>query len=205
MPDKFGTYAMSSNNVEFYLLAAGKGERMGGSKPLLTFGPTTVFERMVRAVREAGIEKVRVVGTSDNAELAKLAFDLSVRYVLNLDPIRGMSGSIVDAANDCTSAWLALCPADMPLLTSDAIAACAANLDGTVVQPACGGRRKHPVFIHLRSRLELISTLTMGTLRDFIAGQNVLEVEGEPCSQFEDFDSQEDFIRLLSQAGFNQN
>ena len=43
------------------VLAAGYSRRMGAFKPLLPFGSTTVIERVIATIREAGVETIRVV------------------------------------------------------------------------------------------------------------------------------------------------
>jgi CTP:molybdopterin cytidylyltransferase MocA len=187
--------------VEFYLLAAGKGKRMGGSKPLLAFGETTVFERMISAIRTAGVTEVRIVVAQGNSRLTELATKLGVRVIINAAPEEGMSSSIKLTLDDCSSEWLALCPADMPLLTSDAIAYCVHRLGENDLQPTCGGRRKHPVFLRAKHKPLVLRALSGGTLRDYLAWAVVDKVECEPCIQFEDFDTPEEYERLLRQLG----
>lgn len=184
--------------VEVYLLAAGVGERMGASKPLLKFGKTTVLGAMAKAFREAGLRKLRVIGRKDDAELAQVTFDLGARYIFNLEPQRGMSGSILEAMEDCESDWLCVCPADMPLLQSATLTKCTENLFGNVVQPICENRRRHPAFLNISLRFELRAFLQEGgNLRQFLHEKHINTVEAEPCWQFSDIDTPEDYERIL--------
>ena len=118
-----------------------------------------------------------------------------------------MAGSIVEALDDCTSDWMCLCPADMPMLTAQAIGDCAAALgDERIVQPECEGRRRHPVFVSTSLRFELRCFLNEGgTLRGFLHERIIKTVPAQPCSQFRDIDTPQDYERLLEEAGFGRN
>lgn len=199
---------LSSNEIEVYLLASGFSKRMGASKPMLPFGGTTVLCRLGQSFQEAGLAKIRVIGRPDDHELARESFLLGYRYIINLEPERGMSGSVLEALEDCRSPWLALCPCDMPLLTSETIRKLVQSLDDShdAIQPVCAGSPRHPVFLRLGATLPLRSTIASGrTLREFLrtADRRFIEV-GSP-SEYLDMDTPEDYERLLALAGFGNN
>ncbi len=181
---------------------------MGASKPMLPFGDQTVLARVAAAFKEGGVQRVMVVGRTDDADLAREALELGLRYVFNLEPERGMAGSILEALDDCRSEWLALCPADIPMLRPETIAACLTALtEGrNVVQPECGGRRRHPVFLRAGLFLDLRTSLGEGgTLRQFLRGREIRHVAVEGCAQFQDINTPEEYARLLADAGLGPN
>lgn len=200
---------MSSNDlVEVYLLASGWSERMGASKPMLPFGRRTVLSRIGDAFSGAGLDRIRVIGRPDDHELARESFLLGYRYIINLEPERGMSGSVLEALNDCRSAWLALCPCDHPLLTATTIKLLAQNLDNTVdaVQPIAADKPRHPVFLRFGATLELRTIINEGgTLRDFLRKCNRRFVQFHSPEEFCDMDTPEDYARLLALVGLGVN
>lgn len=198
----------SEFTIEAYLLAAGESSRMGTPKPMLAFGKTTVFERMVDSLRQGGIKNVRIIGRKDDSDLAQKAADLHVRYIVNADTERGMAGSILEAVEDCISTWMAVCPADLPLIKPSTVAACLHGLatECSVVQPICQASLKHPVFIHSNLRRELRQALQHGViLRDFLRDHRVAVVEVDDPRQFEDMDTPQQYHRLLAELGFGRN
>lgn len=201
MQDKSGISAISPNKrIEVYLLAAGKSERLGVPKQLLRLGGDTILSHMARKFFGAGLKRVRVIGRVDDELLAREAYELGLRYVINLEPELGMVGSILEALDDCRSEWMALCPADMPLLEVGTIERCASMLDKgySVVQPICEGIRRHPVFLKDNVWLSLRGAIREGkTLRDFLMTQNIYTVHTENCKQFRDMDTLEDYREIL--------
>lgn len=200
---------MSLNElVEVYLLASGQSERMGTSKPMLPFGRRTVLSRIGDAFTEAGLGRIRVIGRPDDHELARESFLLGYRYIINLEPERGMSGSVLEALDDCRSRWLALCPCDQPLLTATTIKILAQNLDETVdaVQPIAAEKPRHPVFLRLGATLELRAVLREGgTLREYLRKCNRRLIQFHSPEEFSDMDTPEDYARLLALVGLGVN
>jgi molybdenum cofactor cytidylyltransferase len=199
---------MSSNpDVEAYLLAAGRSERMGESKPMMKFGDSTVIARMIAAFREGGCENVRVIGRADDEPLAREAFVARARYIINLDPSPGMVSSVLEALDDCRARFLLLCPADMPLIGAQTVSAIIARRAdcSTGVQPSCGSRLRHPVLLRLAATLPLRNAIARGeTLRDFLAMHPLDTVEFDDELQFADMDTPDDFRRLASLASERQ-
>lgn len=198
-----GNYAISeiwSNSpADVFLLAAGEGSRMGTSKPLLDFDGSTILERMVAAFRNGGLARVRVIGRKDDHRLAEATLAAGAAYVVNPRPDLGMAGSIITAIENCDAPWLAVCPADMPLLSSATISACVAALAGDVVQPSSEGRPKHPVFIHKRQFTIMKARLHEGfTLRDCLPEIEARTlIESPNPLQFRDVDTPDDVEALL--------
>lgn len=194
-------------SIEVYFLAAGKSERMGYSKPLLPFKAGTVLFTMVNSFREAGLQKIRVIGRADDPDLARETNVLNARYIFNLEPESGMASSILEALDDCRSSWMCVTPADIPLLTSNTISACLEALEGAeIVQPECLGKGKHPIFLKSNLALEMRPFLRQGgTLRDFLATQSVRKISRPNPTEFMDMDTHDDYIRLLQEVGLGPN
>lgn len=185
--------------ADVFLLAAGSGTRMGASKPLMDFDGESILRRMTTSFRAAVLSRIRVIGRVDDHELAEATLAAGAAYVQNPRPDLEMAGSILVAIENCDSQWMAVCPADMPLLTSAPIAACLDNLAGDVVQPSCEGLPKHPVFLNRSLFPKLQARLREGfTLRDCLAEiETRTLIESPNPMQFRDVDTPEDIDALL--------
>lgn len=162
--------------------------------------------RMAETFRAGGIEKLFAVGREDDAGLYAEARNLGIEYVPNPWPNRGMAGSVLLAVNRSATDWIALCPCDLPRLTSEPIRACVEQLcePAKVVQPECDGRARHPVFLSMRIEPDLSEHIqTGGTLRDFLAGREVRRVQVGPCEQYRDIDTPEEYLEALRELGFD--
>jgi UTP-glucose-1-phosphate uridylyltransferase len=81
--------------------AAGKGTRMAsvtGGKPkeLLKLGRQTVLERIVAEAREAGVDRIVVVGAPDKPDIDAAARSLGIEVAIQLEP-RGVADAIAAA------------------------------------------------------------------------------------------------------------
>lgn len=185
---------------EAFLLAAGESRRMGSPKPLLPFGDSTVLAVMARAFRLAGYAPIWVVHRAEDTALVEASVLLGLYPVANLDPAPGMSSSIAVAASTATADWLALCPCDMPLLTSGTLARLAEALEGceaASLQPTVEGRRKHPVLVKREWLLERGELLRADTpLRELLADSGGAGLEFADATEFLDFDTPEEYEAL---------
>lgn len=189
---------------EAFLLAAGASRRMGASKPLMAFGDSTVLATMARAFLAAGCRPVSVVHRLEDVPLLEAVRTLGLRAVANADPSPGMSSSVAVAAEASGAEWLALCPCDMPLLTTATLSRLTEALgsyEGDVLQPAVAGRRKHPVFVRRAWLLHRAERLRGGTpLRDLLAEADGASVEFLDAAEFLDFDTPEEYEALMRLA-----
>ncbi|MCL6622998.1 MAG: NTP transferase domain-containing protein, partial [Fimbriimonadales bacterium] len=165
-----------STEIEVYLLAAGRSERLGQCKQLLDWDGKTLLARMVDAFRSAGLICLRVVGRPEDEELAREVHSLGLRYVVNPQAERGMASSILVALEDCRSPWLGLCPADMPLLRTETLLRLGSAVSDSfsIIQPICKGIRRHPVLFKRNLAPEVRAVLEAGgTLRDYLRSAEV--------------------------------
>lgn len=184
---------------------------MGTSKPLLPLGATTVIERLVNTVSQAGVADIVVVTGHQADELAPVLAGLPVRSALNAGYDSGMFSSVragAAALPDDVEAFFVL-PADYPLIR----AAVLRRLIDTyreshpdVIHPTCCGRRGHPPLLSARYRKGLLSAGNDDNLRSFLERQQAgedqgnakaqLEVEVEDLTILMDMDTQEDYQRV---------
>jgi molybdenum cofactor cytidylyltransferase len=137
--------------------AAGKSQRMGCAKLLLPLGECTVLERVVNAVRTAGVSEIVVVAAPGAGELARLATRAGAHVAQLAEDTPDMRATLmhglawIDAhlqpfADD---GWLLL-PADHPTVRPEVVRALlSAVAEGTysIVVPTHQGRRGHPTWL----------------------------------------------------------
>lgn len=135
------------------LLAAGQGSRMGGvPKCLLSLAGETLVERHLRAMADAGIDRVVVVTGHYHAEIEPVVGRFPVVLVRNPDPDAGQPSSIrlgIEALGGAADLILVTL-ADQPLVGSaelrELMQAFAQRPAGSdVVYPEVGGVRGNPV------------------------------------------------------------
>ena len=139
-------------NIAALVLAAGCSSRMGGFKPLLPLGRSTVVEEAVERIRRAGIEDVRVIAGHRADEIGPVIDRLGARKIVNTDYDSGMYPSILAGVKSLgpeIEAFFVL-PVDTPLVKPATIAALAAtcgNNAAGIVYPRFEGLRGHPPII----------------------------------------------------------
>jgi molybdopterin-guanine dinucleotide biosynthesis protein A len=181
------------------ILAGGAARRLGGAaKPLLPVGGRPMLDRVLAAVADA-VAAV-VVGP------AGLAVPPGVLRVSEDPPGGGPVAALAAgvAAIDEETAAVALLAADLPFLTTKAIADLRAILDNSTVDGAVfvddEGRRQTLCGVWrtaaLRRRLREVPEHHGTALRRFLAGLEVREVtSGERPPPWYDCDSQDDLDR----------
>ncbi len=195
-----------SRGLTAYLLAAGEGRRFGRSKPLAPFHGRTVLDRVASAFRPHVLE-VALVARMEDEPLLSEAARLGLRVVANPNPELGMASSVAVAVTDCRTEWLALCPCDLPLLTSEIVGRVVRALDAgplgdtEVIQPEAEGRRKHPVILK-RSWIEaFLPQLAEDTpLREILEKARALTVPFHDPLPFRDFDTRQEYESLLDEG-----
>ena len=138
------------------LLAAGKGQRMGGPKALLELAGRTATERCHDALTGAGLGGVLVVVSPALAEPVSRLELPGARIVVNPEPERGQTSSLQAALETARPADgrhpdFLFHTVDHPLVGVAEVAALldafAARPAGTaIVVPSVDGRRGHPAL-----------------------------------------------------------
>jgi len=149
-------------DVAAIILAAGRSTRMGAFKPFLPFGPKTVIESCIDAMRDAGVLTVIVVVSADRAaEVQEYLQGSNVVFAVNPDAASEMSASValgVSVVPAQTQAVLIL-PVDHAAVPAEAISTVIDEWQtgAVLVKPVIGERGGHPVLVDLRFRNELLN------------------------------------------------
>jgi molybdenum cofactor cytidylyltransferase len=192
-------------NLAAIIPAAGRSQRMGHLKPLLRFGSETMTERVVRVVREAGIDEVLVVLGYGAEHIIPLLEDRGIAWVLNPDFDAGMYTSVqagvahVDAEVD----GFLVIPGDMPMVRSDTLRLLRDSFplgQGRIVHPRYQGRRGHPPLIDSAYRQAILSDHPSGGLRELLTRYPgaTLEVDCDDPGVLIDVDTPEAYQHCLS-------
>lgn len=154
--------------------AAGRSSRMGAFKPLLPFGPHTVIEQVLRTVRAAGVETIRVVVGWGAERLIPVLERCGVAWVENRRFADGMFTSIQAGVASLPAGVRAffLLPGDMPRVQTATLTRLIAEWDrqpGRILYPCVLGRRGHPPLIDSACVPEILSQAPSRGLREILA------------------------------------
>jgi molybdenum cofactor cytidylyltransferase len=186
------------------LPAAGASRRMGRPKLLLPFRGGTVVGALVQALRLGGVSGIVLVTAPDDEALRAWAAAAAVRTAVNPDPERGMLSSIqagialISLASNTEP--LLVCPADLPALRAETVAAVLAAAGASPLTVATHrGRRGHPLVI-APALIPEIGTLHAGVgLRELLDRHPVREVEVDDPGAVHDVDTPEEYRELAGE------
>ena len=134
--------------ISAIVLAAGKSERMGTPKPLLTIGGSTFLETIVENLKSAGLKEIIVV-LGYKAEEIRSHLPTGVKSVINDNYERGQLSSLkvgLNLLSPDTDAFLMVL-VDHPLVAKATYRAIVDQLakGAPIVLPKYRGKRGHPV------------------------------------------------------------
>lgn len=155
------------------ILAAGKGERMGGCKALTRLGGRTFLERIAETHREAGLTAMVVTG-AQGEEVQAHAAGLGLATVHNPRFEEGMFTSILTgltalaAATPGGSGAACLHPVDIPCIRAASILRLRRTWEanphpGRILLPTFDGRTGHPPVIGLGRVAEIVAWANPGS------------------------------------------
>jgi CTP:molybdopterin cytidylyltransferase MocA len=186
------------------VLAAGYSRRMVAFKPLLPFGPDTVIERVLAAVRGAGIATLRVVVGWQAERLLPVLERQGVPWVVNPAMETGMYGSIQTGVQSLPSGVSAffLLPGDMPLVRAGTLRRLADEwkaTPGRILYPCHRGRRGHPPLIPADLIPAILTERPPDGLRGLLArhADRMREVECQDPGVLRDLDTPEQYRATL--------
>ncbi len=190
-------------NVGAIVLAAGEGRRLGlGPKAHVDLGGATFLERVVRTCRDAGIDRVWVVGRPTDTRIEPACEALSVALVVNPEPERGMSSSVhvgLRAAQDAGMLGVVVFPVDHPLVRTDTVAnLMAAVREDAYARPVHGGRHGHPVVLGAAVITGLLAHDLRPSLRDALGalGARRIDLAVEDAGTVDGVDLAADLARV---------
>ena len=175
--------------------AAGSAERFGGKKLLADVRGSTLIERTVASLRDAGVAEIVLVVGPDTGPLLDAP---DVRTVLNPDPSRGMFSSLQAGLADVRADAIVVLPGDMPFVDPRTIRSLlqAFEARGGIISPRFRGKRGHPVVLPPALREEIVAADPGGTLHHVLAAhrQERIDLDVEDGGVLRDVDRPEDLL-----------
>ncbi len=186
------------------ILAAGESKRMGKPKLLLPYGEKTIIETIVETIVSSNVENTLVILGSDREKIEEKIKNSPVRIVYNRDFRSGMLSSVqcgFKALPEETRAVLVVL-GDQPKISAGVINKLIDVYKSTgkgIVLPVYKKERGHPVLIDMKYGEEVESLSPEVGLRGTVYNhpEDILEVEVETPSIFQDIDDESDYKREL--------
>jgi len=186
------------------ILAAGESKRMGKPKLLLPYGEKTIIETIVETIVSSNVENTLVILGSDREKIEEKIKNSPVEIVYNRDFRSGMLSSVqcgLKTLPEETRAVLVVL-GDQPKISADVINKLIDAYKSTgkgIVLPAYKKERGHPVLIDLKYGEEVESLSPEVGLRGTVYNhpEDILEVEVETPSIFQDIDDESDYKKEL--------
>lgn len=186
------------------ILAAGESKRMGKPKLLLPFGEKTMIETIVATVVSSKVEQTLVILGSDREKTEEKIKDYPIKIVYNRDFRSGMLSSVQCGFKSLPGETRAVLVVlgDQPKISTTVINKLidAYKSSGKgIVLPVYKKERGHPVLIDLKYGEEVENLSPEVGLRGTVYNhpEDILEVEVETLSIFQDIDYMEDYKKEL--------
>jgi molybdenum cofactor cytidylyltransferase len=186
------------------VLAAGKSQRMGQNKLLLSLNGKTLIENILDALSAAGItEQVLVLGSDPGPVIEVIKSRLGkVKIALNLMPDAGMASSVqtgFTVLSNVDAAFVVL--GDQPILNPELLTALVdameKNPEALIACPIHNGKKGHPLLFRSQLFGEILSLTESQTLRDVVhAHMNKLVAVEAPEWSTMDIDTPQDYSRF---------
>ena len=166
-----------TNTFTAVIAAAGLSTRMGAFKPILPLGEESISRSLVLAF----------VGVHNSAYRTSQMFDSLRLGLLYLQ--KEEAAPLPDK--------IFLCPADIPLVSSETIA-CMARQEADIVIPVCSGRKGHPVCVSSSMLFALLEHDGTDGLRGALNGLSIkpLMLAVSDPGILTDADTTEDYERI---------
>jgi molybdenum cofactor cytidylyltransferase len=188
--------------------AAGRSERMGRPKLLLSIGGEPLIHRLVTALRDGGVMRVIVVAppaaAPDGPQVAALAEQAGAEVVVPVSRPPEMRDSLElgleRLSQNSPPDRVMVTPADTPGITRELVARlldAAASHPGGVVIPCFGGRRGHPIVLPWTLAAEIRELPSGAGLNALVArhGHRVFELAIDDAGAVSDLDTPDDLAR----------
>ena len=182
------------------LLAAGKSQRMGKLKQLMSFGKSTILEQAIDNLLSSAVDETIVVVGHEAEEIEKTIATKPVKIMFNPNYGEGMSTSIIAGLIlvDPRAQAVMLALGDQPLVDSQTINHLIAefsNHDKGIAVPTYKGKRGHPVILAIKYKAELLELKGDIGAREIIKNhpEDILEVAVASESVIADIDTTDDY------------
>lgn len=187
------------------ILAAGKGDRIGGNKALLKIDNTSFLETISTNLQRAQCNPTMVVCGSSASRVSEEAKRLSLDILINEDWEQGQFSSLKKALIDLHSKvdGAMVCLVDHPLVLPETYMKLVNAFSGSsdnIIQPVFNGRRGHPIILPKKIIAEVIHAEDGMTLRDIIKRHKSLAVQigTDDPGILHDIDTVEDYKRAYN-------
>ncbi|BAL80351.1 nucleotidyltransferase family protein [Caldisericum exile] len=190
------------NKISGVLLSAGKSERMGEMKALLSLKDKLVIEKLIEEYLNAPIDELVVVVGFNGEKLESVIKSLfptdKVRIIHNEDYEQGMFSSIVKGVGSATFDNILLGLVDNPLINSEIINKILKAFDFEhIVIPSYNKRGGHPVLFPKFIKDAILSS-KYETLREvFDSFKDKIIYIDAPIEVTIDMDTKEDYEKIL--------
>ncbi|MBI1988079.1 MAG: nucleotidyltransferase family protein [Nitrospinae bacterium] len=202
--------------VSALILGAGQARRMGLTKQLLPFGRTTLLGQVLGNVLASQVqETVLILGHEAGAILRALGLNhpdpeeglnrsdkIGFKVRINPEYAEGLSSSIRLGVSSLApqAAAVMIVLGDQPLidpLVIDFLIATFRASGRGIVAPFYGGRRGHPILLHLKYRESMLGLRGDVGCREILStcSEDLLEVEVDCPGVVQDVDTLEEYRR----------
>jgi molybdenum cofactor cytidylyltransferase len=190
--------------ISAIVLAAGLSKRMGTNKMLLPWGQTTVIEKVISSLTDAGLSDIYVVTGGAGAVLRKLLQGSNVKFIFNKDYANGemlisIQIGLKALRNEVEAVLIVL--GDQPQIEPQVVMEIVARFQATrqaIIVPSYKMHRGHPWLLGKTFWEEILSLKPPLTLRDFLNDHkeiiNYLIINTPSILQ--DLDTQEDYSQF---------
>jgi molybdenum cofactor cytidylyltransferase len=193
--------------IRSIVLAAGESKRMGLPKMLLKFNGKTMIENVLDHVAESDSDGTLVVLGAGSEDLIDLVRKYDVEYCYNRNFRDGMLSSVQCGFKNLPSDTVAtlVFQGDQPFITpaviNMVIKAYKTSEKGIII-PVYKGKRGHPLLLD-KKYSDQIDELDPGEgLRSitYLNSDDVLEIETDEPGILRDFDTYDDYKKVLNQT-----
>lgn len=194
---------MSIANIAAVVLAAGQSKRMGIPKLTLPWGGSTVIGRVIETLREAGIERIRVVTGETNEFLESTLDGMGIEVATNArfetgEMLSSLQVGLNSLPENVEAALVVI--GDQPQMEIDVVKMVVERYltaRASLVIPSYQMRRGHPWLVGQSMWRDIIALKPPATLRDFINSHAVMVdyVVVDTPSILKDLDTPQDYER----------
>lgn len=193
--------------ISVILLAAGKSERMGKPKQLMTWGRGTILGQVIDNFLASAVDEVIVVLGYRAEEIRKIISAKPVKVVINQDYARGMSTSMGAGLGmvDSRAQGVIFALGDQPLVDSQTIDKLVSEFYRSgkgIIIPVYRGRRGNPVILAMKYRDELLRITgdTGGRVVIQDHPEDILKVAVDSEGVCSDIDTMADYNKLIAKG-----
>lgn len=200
-------------HVTAIVLAGGLSRRMGRDKCLLDFDGEPALARIVRVLRQAGVQRIVVVLPEIRSAVRRAVNLEGVTTAINNETEAGQTRSIrigLQNLETASEAFL-LCPVDVPLFeVADVKALVAAYAQGKesvssprIVVPGDGKKRGHPALFSraLAAEFRALSDSEPGNVVLRRDPSRVVHLDLKNPELYADIDDEKDYAAALARRG----